>query len=275
MKRPRRSLTFLFVLAVFFVLSLAPSLAQAETLPAAPTHFYYDGAGILDNETKQLVDQKGQSYRDKQEAPQVVVATVKSTDGDSIDSYAPDLFKKWQLGNADLDNGILILYAVNDGDRNVRIEVGYGLEDVITDSIAGNILTHAKDDLKSSDSQLINQGLRYTFNAVTTLIDKNYDYPSDKNALSDEEVSEFADDGSSLSDILIPLGVVSMIVLFSVLSSAGRGGRGGRGGPWYWGGGGGWSGGSRSGGSGGFGSFGGGGGFSGGGGSSGGGGASI
>jgi uncharacterized protein len=274
MKIIRRGVLAGISLLLVFLFTSFQVPAFAESLPAAPTHFYLDQPGILDETTKNLVDKKGAIYKEKAEAPQVVLAVIDSTDGDSIDSYAPDLFQKWKIGNQKEDNGVLILYAVNDGERNVRIEVGYGLEEVITDSIAGNILQQAKDDLKSSDSAAINKGLQYTFNAVTTLIDKHYDYPADKNALSDEEIDEFSSDEGSFLSELLPIGFVFLIILFFTIGTGGRGGRGGRGGgPWYWGGGG--YGGGSSGGFGGGGFSGGGGGFSGGGGSSGGGGASI
>lgn len=269
MKWFRRGLlpSILFFLVTFFIGFQLP--AFAESLPAAPDYFYLDQPGILDETTKQLIEQKGNSYKEKSEAPQVVVAVINSTDGDSIDSYAPDLFQKWKIGQAKENNGILILYAVNDGERNVRIEVGYGLEDVITDSISGNILQQAKADLKSNDAASINKGLQYTFNAVTTLIDKHYDYPMDKNALSDTDIDEVTSEDHSSGGDFFPILLVILFVA-SFFFPKGRGGRGGRGGgPWYWGGGG-FGGGSSSGGG-----FGGGGGFSGGGGSSGGGGASI
>lgn len=270
MKLVRRGLlpSILFFLVACLVSFQTPVLAEA--LPASPDRFYLDQPGILDDTTKNLVERKGELYKEKQEAPQVVLAVINSTDGDSIDSYAPDLFQKWKIGNSKEDNGVLILYAVNDDERNVRIEVGYGLEDVITDSIAGTILQHAKDDLKSNDDASINKGLQYTFNAVTTLIDKHYEYPTDKNALSDDEIEQFSSEDSSDGEGFFGIIFILLIILPFFLSKGGRGGRGGRGGPWYWGGGG-FGGGSSNGGGG----FGGGGGFSGGGGSSGGGGASI
>ncbi|MBO0441866.1 TPM domain-containing protein [Candidatus Enterococcus ikei] len=270
MKLFRRGLlpSVLFFLVTFFVSFQTPAFAE---LPASPDRFYLDQPRILDETTKNLVERKGELYKEKSEAPQVVLAVIDSTEGDSVDSYAPDLFQKWKIGNQKEDNGVLILYALNDGERNVRIEVGYGLEDVITDSVAGNILQHAKDDLKSSNAASVNKGLQYTFNAVTTLIDKHYDYPADKNALSDDEIDQVSSDDDSDGEGFFSIFFVLLILLPFLLFGGGRGGRGGRGsGPWYWGGGG-FGGGSSSGGGG----FGGGGGFSGGGGSSGGGGASI
>lgn len=261
--------SILFLLVSFLIGFQLP--AAAEALPNSPDHFYLDQPGILNNATKNLVDKKGEVYKEKPEAPQVVLAVINSTDGDSIDSYAPDLFKKWKIGNQKEDNGVLILYAVNDGERNVRIEVGYGLEDVITDSTAGNILQHAKEDLKSDNDASINKGLQYTFNAVTTLIDRHYDYPADENTLSDDDMDEATSEDSSGFEDFLGVIFIGIIVLVAIFSS--RGGRGGRGGPWYWGGG--YGGGYGGGSSGSSGGFGGGGGFSGGGGSSGGGGASI
>jgi uncharacterized protein len=262
---------FIFLVTLFAGIQMP---AFADSLPAAPNHFYLDQPGILDDTTKNLIDKKGAIYKEKPEAPQVVLAVIDSTDGDSVDGYAPDLFQKWKIGNQKENNGVLILYAVNDGERNVRIEVGYGLEDVIPDSIAGKILQHAKDDLKSNDPASINKGLQYTFNAVTTLIDQHYDYPVDKNALSEDELKQVSSDDDSGVPDFFALGIVAVVVLAAIFGSGGRGGRGRGGGPWYWGGGGyggGFGGGSSRGGGG----FGGGGGFSGGGGSSGGGGASI
>ena len=244
----------------------------AENLPEPPDHFYLDQSNLLDSQTKNLIDSKDEFYKETEEKPQVILAVIDSTNGDSIDSYAADLFQKWKIGNQDYDNGLLILYALNEGSRNVRIEVGYGLEDVITDSIAGNILMHAKEDLKSEDPVKINEGLNYVIKATTTLINQHYDYPASDN-LSQEELDNLyyvEDDESSSNDFGFLIFLIFFIpIILSLFSNKNnRNGRGG--GPWFWGGG---SGGGFSGGS--SGGFGGGGGFSGGGGSSGGGGASI
>lgn len=69
---------------------------------------------------------------------QVVVATIDSTDGESIESYANRLFRHWGLGQAEENNGVLLLVAVND--RKMRIEVGYGLEGTLTDVLAKLII---------------------------------------------------------------------------------------------------------------------------------------
>lgn len=262
-----------FCILFFFAFIIQAKVTEAADLPKTLHQPYVDQLSILEPATKQLIVNKNRSYQTKKEYPQVVVALIKSTEGDDIDSYAPNLFEQWKIGNKDYDNGILILYALNDGDRNVRIEVGYGLEDVITDSTAGNILENARANLKSSNPTKINQGITYTFNAVTSLIDKHYKYPTDQNTLSDEEIDELNDEdgGGGFSAI-----IGTFLILFFIFAIIrGRPANAG----WLWWlaaifdkdddddhfggfGGGGFGGGS-------------GGGFSGGGGSSGGGGASI
>ena len=68
----------------------------------------------------------------------VVVATVPTLQGSSIEGYATQLFNTWRLGRADKTNGVLLLVAPNE--RKVRIEVGYGLEGRLTNEICALIL---------------------------------------------------------------------------------------------------------------------------------------
>ena len=68
----------------------------------------------------------------------IVVATFPSVEGGDVDRAAVELFQAWGIGQKGKDNGILILASIND--RRARIEVGYGLEGVVTDADAGDIL---------------------------------------------------------------------------------------------------------------------------------------
>ncbi len=69
---------------------------------------------------------------------QVVVLTVQSLDGESIEGFATRVFDAWQLGQKGKDNGVLVIVAPQD--RRMRIEVGYGLEGTLTDAIAARII---------------------------------------------------------------------------------------------------------------------------------------
>ncbi|EPC94847.1 beta-propeller domains of methanol dehydrogenase type, partial [Lacticaseibacillus paracasei subsp. paracasei Lpp227] len=158
----------------------AQPVAAAEDLPARPTeHYYLDQDSVLDESTKQLIDSKNQYYQGTKQQPQIAVAALKSTHGDPLSDYAPDLFQKWGIGKKGTDNGVLLLYANNGGKQNMRIEVGYGLEGDLPDALAGRILNDNLKDIKSHDPKELNQAIRKVFNAVATVIDKKYKFPKD------------------------------------------------------------------------------------------------
>jgi uncharacterized protein len=69
---------------------------------------------------------------------EIAVATVASLDGLTVEEYATKLFAAWSIGQSDVDNGVLILVAPTE--RAMRIEVGYGLEAVLPDGLAGQII---------------------------------------------------------------------------------------------------------------------------------------
>ena len=69
---------------------------------------------------------------------EIAIVTIRTTDGGLIEEFAHELFNKWGIGNAQADNGILILAAIDDHDYFVA--TGYGIEDVIPDSLAVRIM---------------------------------------------------------------------------------------------------------------------------------------
>jgi len=69
---------------------------------------------------------------------QVVVLTLGSLDGESIEGFATRVFDAWKLGQKGKDNGVLVIVAP--GERRMRIEVGYGLEGTLTDAQAARII---------------------------------------------------------------------------------------------------------------------------------------
>lgn len=113
-------------LVLLLVLCL-PLLAQQ--LPAL-TGRVVDNANIIDAITEQRLTEKLAAFEQKS-SDQIVVATITDLGGDAIEPYANRLFRQWGLGQAQENNGILLLVAVDD--RKMRIEVGYGLEGTLTD----------------------------------------------------------------------------------------------------------------------------------------------
>jgi uncharacterized protein len=216
----------------------------------------------LDAELAQLEAQTGH---------QLVVATVPDLQGYEIEDYGYQLGRTWALGKKGVNDGVILLVAPKE--RKVRIEVGYGLEPVLTDALTSVILqTKVLPQFKQGR---IEQGIVDGAEAII----QQLALPADQAQAAAAQAAErpkVRQNGPSAAHIPI---VFIIIVVFWLLTTIlrGFGGRGGRGGSGLW-----WllplllsSGGRRDGGGwGGGGGGGGGGGFSGGGGSFGGGGSS-
>ncbi|WP_295807884.1 YgcG family protein [uncultured Nitratireductor sp.] len=111
-------------LAVMLVAS-----ALAAALPQL-TGRVVDNADILDAATEASLTERLEAF-EQRSSDQIVVATIRSLDGEALEPFANRLFRAWGLGQAGEDNGVLLLVALDD--RKMRIEVGYGLEGTLTD----------------------------------------------------------------------------------------------------------------------------------------------
>src|SRR6202140_66802 len=99
-----------------------------------------DQAGVMSADSRSAVETKLKDLEDKS-GIQLVVATVKSLQGSDIETYANQLFRTWKLGQAQKNNGVLLLVAP--AEHKVRIEVGYGLEGTLTDALSSVIISSA------------------------------------------------------------------------------------------------------------------------------------
>jgi len=125
---------FFLNIPVFLCLVLCPAhLVQARGMPAS---YVVDKAGIIDDPVEYRLAGHLRELEQKTGA-QMIVLTVPSTAGIPIDMFALQRAEDWSLGQKGKDNGLLMVVAVDD--RKYRIEVGYGLESVIPDSMAGTI----------------------------------------------------------------------------------------------------------------------------------------
>jgi uncharacterized protein len=124
------------LVAAFLALMVLAQPAMAAALPEL-TGRVVDDAHLLDAATATAIEQKLAAYEAKS-SDQVVVATIDSLGGEAIEPYANRLFRAWGLGQKQENNGLLLLVAKND--RKVRIEVGYGLEGVMTDAASKLII---------------------------------------------------------------------------------------------------------------------------------------
>src|ERR1700724_569650 len=99
-----------------------------------------DQAGVMSADSRNAIETKLKDLEDKS-GIQLVVATVKSLQGSDIETYANQLFRTWKLGQAQKNNGVLLLVAP--AEHKVRIEVGYGLEATLTDALSSVIISSA------------------------------------------------------------------------------------------------------------------------------------
>jgi len=115
------------------------SFAWAYTFPPL-TGRIVDAANIIPPAVADRITPKLATLESKS-GIQLVVATVKSLDGDEIEPYANALFRGWKLGEKQKNNGVLLLVAPKE--HRVRIEVGYGLEGTLTDAASSVIISSA------------------------------------------------------------------------------------------------------------------------------------
>ena len=144
---------------------------------------------------------------------QVAVLTIPSLEGQALESFSLRVVEAWKLGDQERDNGVLVLIARDD--RKIRIEVGYGLEGVIPDVLAGRIIDNAmKPAFRQGD---FSGG---TVKAVELI---------DGLVRSDPEAIQALDDGPTRSSDTVPfiamgaifLGVIGVFAMSALFTKGG------------------------------------------------------
>lgn len=253
------------------VLVLLCSFGVAVAAPKFPplTGRVVDDAGILSPQVEGELTQELATL-EVQTGRQLVVATLPDLQGYEIEDYGYQLLRAWGVGDKERDDGVILIVAP--AERKVRIEVGYGLEPVLTDALSSLIINRTIiPAFKQGDME---QGVVDGTRAIV----QQLSLPDDEaKAAAAAQAQKARSSGGEIG----PATILVIFIVFWLLSGVlGGFGRRRRGGLWWLlplilnnssgRGGGGWSGGGGGFGGGGFG----GGGFSGGGGSGGGGGAS-
>ncbi len=159
---------------IFILLTLwcLPGLAQQIAVPELRQQVT-DITGTLSTSEQQSLTQQLQDITHKTRA-QVAVLVVPSTGDDSIEQYATRVFDNWRLGDAKRNDGILIIVAWSD--RTVRIQVGYGLEEKVTDALAGDIIR--SNMIPAFKQQKLAQGLELAINALNNQLTSQHQYPA-------------------------------------------------------------------------------------------------
>lgn len=113
------------------------ALAAEAPVPEAPTHFATDGAGFLSPAARLELDGRLRDFQ-ASTGHQVLLWIGRTTGGTPIEDWAVRAFAAWRVGRKGLDDGVVLFIMADD--RKLRIEVGYGLEDRLTDARAASII---------------------------------------------------------------------------------------------------------------------------------------
>ena len=176
---------------ILFLLTLwcLPVLAQQIAVPELRQQVT-DITGTLSTSEQQSLTQQLQDITQKTRA-QVAVLIVPSTGDDSIEQYATRVFDNWRLGDAKRNDGILIVVAWSD--RTVRIQVGYGLEEKVTDALAGDIIR--SNMIPAFKQQKLAKGLELAIIALNNRLTSQHQYsvnPSESESASSSDHYYFA-----------------------------------------------------------------------------------
>lgn len=130
----RRGLSFF---CIFFSLTLFLAVQVSALEVPRLQGRVNDYAELLSPATEASLESVLKSL-ESSDSTQIVVLTIGSLQGDSLEAFSLRVVEDWKIGQQGLDNGVLLLVARDD--RKIRIEVGYGLEGKLTDMTAGRII---------------------------------------------------------------------------------------------------------------------------------------
>jgi uncharacterized protein len=125
----------LLVCALLF--SFSPATLAALEIPAPPTRWVTDTAGILGPTEADLLNRKLADFEQATGA-QFIVYTFPSLENESLEDFTIRTVGRWKVGQKKYDNGLVLFVFAKE--RRVRVEVGYGLEGTITDAISSRVI---------------------------------------------------------------------------------------------------------------------------------------
>ncbi|MCR1897744.1 TPM domain-containing protein [Irregularibacter muris] len=230
-------LPILFSLLLVFVFIPFSQTQALANLPSPTQEFYvYDEANIIDGQVAQYIVQTNEELF-RQTGAQVVVAVINSLEGENLDEYSNQLYRHWGIGDAQKNNGVLLLVALEE--RMVRIEVGYGLEGAIPDGRAGEI--RDRYILPNFQQQQYSQGILQGFQGIINLVQEEYQVditPQESPYIEEQQEPQEARQGLGIiQKIIIAIVILVFIfidftffggmITFSLFRGASRGGFGG------------------------------------------------
>lgn len=211
MKKSIKSFIVVFILFVGLFQSSAVVFAQSN-IPNATSDFYVnDFAEVFSADEKSRLMDNAVKLSNEHDGIQVVVTTVKTLDGDSIENYALQMYNQYGIGKKDM--GILILLATKD--RQIRIEIGRAMEAYVTDSKAGRFIDkYAYPYLKKNQ---FNTGLMKLQEALINEVIS----ATSKDEVTDSSKTSTEESSSSFLSVLIFICIIFIlfVIIFSTIYS--------------------------------------------------------
>lgn len=191
--------------------------AAAETpVPPRPTSSIYvqDYAGVLSEDAKAHIRAQGARLAAQTKA-QVVVVTVPTLDGANPDEFGLAILRQWGIGDKKLNNGVLMLVAVQD--RISRIEVGYGLEGALPDGKTGRI--QDENMVPFFKQGKYEAGIVNGYQALTSVVAKEYNVElkqgtaQSQQPATQKQSSNWFDELPLWVKVLVGLGLIGLLLI--------------------------------------------------------------
>ncbi|MFJ6209774.1 TPM domain-containing protein [Lysinibacillus sp. NPDC092081] len=239
----KRLIIQLAIVGIMFILSIR--MADASMPTPMKNTYIHDFANVLSSSMKEELNHYSEQL-DKGTGAEIMVVTIDNINGEEPKMYATKMIRSWGIGDAKKNNGVLILatFGQGDGNNDVVIAVGQGLEGALPDGKLGRILDSAF--YPNARAGEIDKAFKATYAEVFQTVAQEYNW--------DGEMPKNTADNEKMPTWMIILIAIIVLIVYTFISN-GRGGgprsggRGGRGGfPGGFGGGG-----SKGGGFGGFG----------------------
>lgn len=159
-----------------------------------------DFANVIDPVTEAGIDQQLDQLEQKTSS-EIAVVTIQSLGDMPVEQYANQLFKEWGIGQAKQDNGVLVLVAPTD--RAMRIEVGYGLEGVLPDGLAGQIIREdVTPRFRNGD---YSGGIKNGVSRIVEVVEKHQ-------VLAPEELAKFNEESGGEAPVWVLLPLLGVFV---------------------------------------------------------------
>lgn len=216
-------------LAAACLLSVLLPFSALAAVPSKPMDAFFvnDYADVITPEDETYIRQLGEALEDETGA-QVVAVSITWLDGMTIDDYSYELFNTWGLGDANENNGVLLLVSV--GDRLVNTTVGIGLEDKLPASLTlGYTDDYAIEYLAEND---FSTGIRANYQALVDKVASIYGVslssaqadtvPSGYTPYSDISGQDYRANDASIGFggiMTIIIGIVVIVVIIAVIGS--------------------------------------------------------